>query len=467
VSVVLWWNTLTLATGSGTIGAMRRLILYLLILGVILFYAGSAGAAATPYYGAVSSFVTGATARDRVATSTAPTGGSPAPSATAAATATPISAAAGVSPTVSAASPAPSPTRPGVAAPTTKAGAAPPMKGTVVATLTPRQLAAEVQHIKSAKVPQGRINFLILGSDNDPKFQYYTHPPTQVMIVLSLDTIHNKITMLSISRDLWVHIPGYPYNTLPDGSGGIGWSKIMIASKLDFNSSACTVENDFGIPIDHWIWVGLKGFTNVINTLHGATVDATHPVVDDTYPDDLSGNPNTYRRIYIPPGPQHLNGDDALHFVRSRHGDSSSDFGRSDRQQILIDQLRRTFAGQDSTTLVSLLPQLLQDFGGELKTDATIDLSTATQYLALFQALKNQKPTNVVLSPPYSSSQSAYDSDPDVVRALGYSPVQEDALAPNWPLIDPLIAQLFGGQVQHPSLMPKDYCTLVPGAVTQ
>jgi len=445
---------------------MRRLILYVLILGVVLFYAGSSGAAAAPYYGAISSFVTGVTARNRIATPTAPTGGSPVSSASAAATATPISATARVSPTASAALPAPSPTpSSGGTGGVTKAGVTVPAKGTVVATLTPRQLAAEVQHITSVKVSRGRTNFLILGSDNDQKFASYQHPLTQVVIVASLDNTSHKITLLSISRDLWVRIPGYKYNTAPNGSGGVGWAKIDVASKNGFDSSACTVENDFGIPIDHWIWVGLNGFKTVINDLHGTTLDVTHPVVDDTYPDDLSGNPYAYRRVYIPPGPQHLNGDAALQFVRSRHGDAQGDFGRSDRQQLLIDQLRRTFAGQDSTTLVSLLPQLLQDFGGELKTDATIDLSTATQYLALFQALKNQKPTNVVLSPPYSYAQYAYDSDPDVVREAGYSPVKEDALAPNWNLIDPKIVQFFGGQA-NPSQMPNNYCARVAGAVT-
>jgi LCP family protein required for cell wall assembly len=454
---------------------MRRLILYLLILGVILFYAGSAGAAAAPYYGAVSSFVTGVTARDRVVTPTTPIGGSPGPATSAspvvsatvtgAPTATPISATTGAPTAGAVATPVQSVTPSGVAAPTTKAGAAVPAKGTVVATLTPRQLAAEVQHIKSAKVPQGRTNFLILGSDNDQKFASYQHPLTQVMIVASLDNTSHKMTLLSISRDLWVRIPGYKYNIGPGGT--VGWSKIDVASKNGFNSSACTVENDFGIPIDHWIWVGLNGFKTVIDDLHGTTLDVTHPVVDDTYPDDLSANPYAYRRIYIPPGPQHLNGSAALHFVRSRHGDAQGDFSRSDRQQILIDQLRRTFAGQDSTTLASLLPQLLQDFGGDLRTDATIDLSTATQYLALFQALKNQKPTNVVLSPPYSYDQYAYDSDPDVVRETNQNPYREYALAPNWNLIDPLITQLFGGQVQHPSQMPNNYCARVPGAVTQ
>ncbi len=458
---------------------MRKFIPYLLILGVMLFYAGSVGAAAAPYYGAVRSFVADATSKDGVARPTAPpasptarggvpstlsTLSTPAPTASAQASPTAVP-----SPTASSTPPnaATLPTTRATAArtPTRKGGAAgTSAKGTVAPTLTPRQLQAEVQHIRSTKVPQGRINVLILGSDNDPKFLHYTHPPTQVMIVLSLNTVSHKITLLSISRDLWVHIPGYRYNTLPDGSGDIGWSKIMIASKLDFDSSACTVETNFGIPIDHWIWVGLNGFTNVIDTLHGATVDATHPVVDDTYPDDLSGNPNAYRRVYIPPGPQHLDGHTALQFVRSRHGDAQGDFGRSDRQQILIDQLRRTFAGKDTTALLSLLPNLLHDFSHEMKTDSPVDAQTAYQYLQLFQVLEHSKPTQVVLSPPYSYGQISYDHDPDVVSVTRQDPTQEDALTPNWDQINPLIQRLFGGQLSL-AQMPHNHCKQVPGAL--
>lgn len=435
---------------------MRRLVLYLLILGVVVFYAGSAGAAAAPYYETFSGFIHNVTS---VEPTTHAPASSPSPSASKAAAApaaTPTAGAAthnvtsGPPPTATAgAQPtsAPTATHP---APHTKGTAA---KSKALATLTPQQRAAEIQHlVKSSKVPQGRINFLLLGSDNDQKFADYANPLTQVVIVASLDTTTHKITLLSISRDLWVHIPGYKYNVGPDGS--VGWSKIDVASKLGFDSAACTVENDFGIYINNWIWVGLKGFTKVIDDLHGATLDVPYPVIDNTYPDDLSGNPYAYRRIYIPPGPQHLNGDQALHFVRSRHGDASGDFGRSSRQQILLNQLRRSFAGKNSGDLFALVPQLLKDFGGDLKTDANVDLTTASQYLALFQALKHSKPTEVVLSPPYSSDEYVYDHDPDVEAQNGGYPVQEDALAPNWPLIDAKIRQLLGGQQQ----ITNHYC---------
>jgi len=53
----------------------------------------------------------------------------------------------------------------------------------------------------------------------------------------------------------------------------------------------------------------------VIDTLGGLDIDVIHPVVDDVYPDDTgknANNPFAYKRLYIAPGPQHMNGQEAL-----------------------------------------------------------------------------------------------------------------------------------------------------------
>src|SRR5207249_3688556 len=114
---------------------------------------------------------------------------------------------------------------------------------------TRQRLAQAVQRLAaSSKLARRRINILVLGSDNDSKFASYSAPLTQVMIVLSIDPVSHTVTLLSIPRDFWVHVPGYRYNVGPDGS--TGWSKIDAASMLGFNSSLCTVERNFGIPID-------------------------------------------------------------------------------------------------------------------------------------------------------------------------------------------------------------------------
>lgn len=410
---------------------MRRLVRFALPFVIAAFWVSVAGAAAAPYYGAVSDFVHNAAVslpllhgeQHVSAAGRSPTAGVSAFDGTQVATVTPT------------------PRRSTTPAPhATKVPGHP--------TPTQSRLAAAVQRLaRSSKVPRRRINILVLGSDNDTKFSPGAMPPTQVIIVLSIDPVSNTVTMLSIPRDFWVHIPGYQYNVGPDGT--VGWNKIDIASFLGFNSSACTVERNFGIPIDHWIWVGLKGFMRVIDTTNGVTLDVTHPVIDDTYPDDLAdpNNPFAYRRIYIPPGPQHLNGDAALHFVRSRHGDVQGDFGRSARQQIVLSQLRRVLLSQNGAELVALVPQLLRDFHDEIKTDIAPDLSSAAYYFSLFQTVSNAKINQVVLGPPYSDPEYYVpDTDPSVEAVNGGQPLQIDAVLPNWPLISQKITELFGGQ---------------------
>ena len=411
---------------------MRTRIPLLLTAIVVLFYAGVAGIGVAPYYSALTGFVHSATGR--------PTNGTATPLARASATRGP--------------SAPPSAT----ALPRGAAGQAKkPVKR-----LTTAQAARTVQHLLPSVHPaHGRVNILVLGSDNDAKFASYANPLTQVMIVLSFNTISHTVTMLSIPRDFWVHIPGYGYNYAPDGSGTIGWSKIDVASELGFNSAACTVEWNFDIPIDHWVWVGLKGFTKVVDSLNGVTLDVSNPLIDDTYPADLVDpkNPFGFQRLYIPPGPQHLDGNTALHFVRSRHGDISGDFGRSQRQQILLTELRHMLEGQDSAGLVALAPTLLHDLQGELKTDLPVDLATATSYWSLLRSMDRTKVHQVILSPPDYSTENVtqYDNDPNVTG--GGPALAETTVAPNWTAINPEIQRLFGGQSStHP------HCTASMGS---
>lgn len=421
---------------------MRKPVLYVLTAAVAVFYVGVAGAAAAPYYGAVTDFVHSATAAIKM-------------------------------PHLPSLAPAVQQTATGQ---TTidgvhQAGPGATASATSLPTDTPtptahQRLTAKVQRLaatSSTRLPRHRINILVLGSDNDAKFDPNAVPPTQVVIVLSIDPVSRTITLLSIPRDSWVHIPGYTYNqgVGPDGSTGSGFNKIMVASSLGFYSTACTVERNFGIPIDNYVWVGLQGFIKVIDSMNGVTVDVTHPVLDDTYPDDLNPNdPYAYRRIYIPPGPQHLNGSTALLFVRSRHGDLQSDFSRSQRQQILIQQVRRALLSQDAASLVALVPSLLQDLQGNIKTDISPSLGTAAYYWSLLRSAAHYTLTQIVLSPPYSDETYwVADSDPSIEKLNNGQPAQTDAVKLHWDLVNAKIQSVFG---------PPDYsaphCAGIPGA---
>lgn len=258
-----------------------------------------------------------------------------------------------------------------------------------------------------------RINFLILGSDNDLKKEE-ARPLTQSMIVVTVDPKHDKVSMLSIPRDFWVPIRGH------------GMAKIDLANKYGGIALAReTVENLFHIPIDYYAWVGLNGFIRVADTFGGVTLDVTHPILDDTYPNDLSGHdPYAYRRIFIPPGWQHMSGSQALEYVRSRHGDRIGDFGRSARQQQVLLSLRRKI---NTMSILTHLPQLVSDLSDSVRTDLSI--TKLYQLEQLSHHITRQDVTQVVLQAPTYSSYDWRDG--------------QSVVLPNWSRIGPLVRQMF------------------------
>ncbi|HZR41277.1 MAG TPA: LCP family protein, partial [Ktedonobacteraceae bacterium] len=165
------------------------------------------------------------------------------------------------------------------------------------------------------------------------------------------------------------------------------------------------LEYNFGIHIDHYAWVGLTGFVKVIDTAGGVDVDAIHPMVDDVYPNDTN-NPNgsiyDYKRLYIAPGPQHMNGLQALEYVRTRHSDLVGDFGRSARQQQILAQLKAKLATPDT---ILKAPQLLNDLQGAVQTDLTLDQIYPLANFA--RTIDTNKIDRVTFSPPYSKPSGA------------------------------------------------------------
>lgn len=213
----------------------------------------------------------------------------------------------------------------------------------------------------------GRINILLLGSDTDDKGVWTGNSfLAQTVIVASVDTGTHEVDMLSIPRDFYINIPGHGMDKLDTAfayGGSINNHMSGVTTVVD------TLYTDFGIKINFYAWVGLQGFIKVINTVDGVDVNVMHPVVDDTYPDDVTTNGTSkagfgYRRVYIGDGPQHLDGATALEYVRSRH--STTDFDRSARQQQVLSALRLKM---DNVGIVGQLPQIAKDLQGSLATD--------------------------------------------------------------------------------------------------
>jgi LCP family protein required for cell wall assembly len=278
-------------------------------------------------------------------------------------------------------------------------------------------------------------NILLLGSDDDKKYPFPA-VLTQVMMVVHVDTVHNTVFMVSIPRDSWVFVPEVGGMHKIDQAFFLGATQ-QVSFDDGVRLARETVEKDYGIPIDRYAWVGLSGFAAVIDTLGGIDIDVTHPVLDDSYPDDTGTNtadPFALKRLYIAPGSQHLNGLQALEYVRSRHADLVGDIGRTYRQQQVLEALKKKL---NATSVLTHLDQLISDLTGKVYTDMgeqemisfanygrTLS-SSAIQRLTLGPGNGNQN---------FGDLSSVYDP------SIGSN---QDVVVPNCANIQPVINRIF------------------------
>lgn len=269
-----------------------------------------------------------------------------------------------------------------------------------------------------------RVTFLVLGSDNDRKIEE-KKPLTQSMIIVSVDPANAKVSLISIPRDLWVNIPGH------------GSDKIMLAAKYGGVALARElVDKDFHVNIGYYAWVGLSGFSSIVNDFGGVTINVTHPLLDDFYPNDqIKGNPYAYTRVFLVPGWRHLSGRQALQYVRSRHGDAVGDFGRSQRQQQILVQI---WKNAKTPNLIFKIPQLAADLSHVVRTD--IPPGRLLDMARLARRIHSSDITRYVLSAPTYCHYATTSSG-------------ESILVPRWKKILALMKQAIP-PVAQPSLTP-------------
>ena len=264
--------------------------------------------------------------------------------------------------------------------------------------------------LPSAKPVTGAFTVLLLGSDDDSKFSP-DHVLTQSMILVRVVPSTKEVTMLSIPRDLYVHLSTGGYGKI-DGAYSYGGPGAAIA----------TVEQDFGVHVDDYIWVGLLGLVKLIDAIGGIDVVTSNPVLDDYYPADVySSWPYDFQRVAVLAGPQHLDGIHAMQYVRSRHGDLQSDFGRSQRQQQVLLAIRQKAKQMSPADL----PAMAAAIGGELKT--SIGLDKVASLLPLAASFDNpDQIRQIILLPPYTHGGGPGGS-----------------ISANWNLILPLVHAYF------------------------
>lgn len=141
---------------------------------------------------------------------------------------------------------------------------------------------------------------------------------TDSMILVTLNPYSKSMKMLSIPRDTRVEIVGRNQMDKINHAHAFGGTDMVID----------TVEKFLEVPIDYFIKVNFDGFIHIIDEIGGITVDVPFDFSEDTT--------KKGEKAYFKKGEMHLNGEEALAYVRMRKQDPRGDFGRNERQKQVL-----------------------------------------------------------------------------------------------------------------------------------
>jgi LCP family protein required for cell wall assembly len=197
--------------------------------------------------------------------------------------------------------------------------------------------------------PVGQVNILLLGSDWRPG----QGSRTDVIMLLSLIPDQGTATLTSFPRDLYVNIPGYGYERIN-----------VVQAYGGFELMQQTFVEVFDAPVDYYMLTNFTGFTGIIDTLGGITVNAAFGLTDRC---DL---PQAVEKdCSVPAGRVNMNGETALWYVRSRY--TTDDFDRTRRaQEVIIAIAQKTM----SLNALSQAGELYQLFRNSVETNLPLDV---------------------------------------------------------------------------------------------
>jgi LCP family protein required for cell wall assembly len=247
---------------------------------------------------------------------------------------------------------------------------------------------------------QQPLNILLLGADagqeqdtvaedlEDGTWTPFLHRSDTLMIA-HVPADRDSVQIVSIPRDTWVPIRGYPDDN--------GHGKLNAAFAYGGPSLAIkTVEDLTGVHIDHMAIIDWAGFKDLTSALGGVRV-----YIPETFYDDS-------QNIEWTQGWHTFEGQEALAYVRTRHGLANGDFDRIHRQQNFIRATMNDILSSSKNVITM-----------------TKVINTVTRYLTIDDTWDNDEIRNLALS-----LRNLHSSDVEFVTApLGtYDTVGEESI---------------------------------------
>lgn len=277
----------------------------------------------------------------------------------------------------------------------------------------------------SAVWPDKRhLNILVVGVDTRPEGGDQN---ADVIIIARLDLEAKTMNSVSLPRDLLVEIPGHGEGKI-NGAYGIGVNADPESRVAGIAKLRETIEHNFDIRIDDYVMVDFEGFKEVVDAVGGININVPTRIVDEEYPTEDYGT----RTLVVEAGPQHMDGEMALAYARTRHADS--DDARRERQMLVIRALFEKGRELGTITRVADLITALSD-AAQTSFHWNEQLALAALALNMDESHIHMSNLEQPLIQPGTSSTGAwvYVGDPGAISAFiesalsGEEPVSRSA----------------------------------------
>jgi LCP family protein required for cell wall assembly len=294
---------------------------------------------------------------------------------------------------------------------------------------------------EAARVSGQPFNVLVIGSDSRSGLtgqvaaqagSAATTPGqrSDVDMIVHVDPSTKKITILSIPRDTMITAP-------PTLAAQVGkFNRINTAYGSGPELLVQTIEDNFGIPINHVVQVNFSGFIGATNALGGVWLDFPYPAKD------------AYSGLNITtPGCQLVSGEQALATARSRHYyyfangqwnyDGTSDFGRIQRQDAFLKALVNSAKSKYN-------PLTINAFLGAIPQGVQIDSKfSLNELIGLAIDFHSLDPNSIVTETLPTTS-------------VGYVSPWGDVLFADQPAAQQMLVATFGSQLTTPATPPPN-----------
>lgn len=249
---------------------------------------------------------------------------------------------------------------------------------------------SEITGGRPAKPVEGALNILLVGSDSrdpDAPVDQSSKWRADTIIVMHIPSDHKQAYLVSIPRDLYVPIPESA--SADCGSGQRG--KINAAFAFGGLPLAVrTVECFTDVRLDHVMAIDFAGFKQVTDALGGVDLKVERTITSIHKP---------YRTFTK--GVNHMDGAEALDWIRQRKQFPDGDFARMRHQQEFL----RALMDKAASTGTLTNPKKLHDFLQSVTDAVTVDQGFSLMDMAVqFRNLRGENLTFV--TSPHVGSQT-------------------------------------------------------------